>query len=382
MAGSNVVEVIPRRLFWISAETPPRGISQAYYFNLDRELSYAPFCSDFGPLNIAKIYWYIRELQKIVSAPENAQVIFYHHTSTDSRARVNSAFAAGCYMIERLGLSAEEVSQRFCCVMPAFVAFRDASPGPCSHECTLRHCLRGFEHGLRAGLINMQSFDLKEYEFYEKPCNGNLTWIVLGKLLALCTPCDSPSARSSLSLPDYASLFERLNIRLIVRLNEPLYDRQSLLQAGIRHLDLFFADGSTPSADIVNRFLEAVEREGNAVAVHCKAGLGRTGTLIAIYLMKHYKFCASDAIAFLRLMRPGSILGAQQHFLIHNQRHFLRLPSTSFKDLSAEFHAFVKRMHESDQCCTSSLKEQSSARKEVLQAERLLDPQTPKVELL
>ena len=31
-----------------------------------------------------------------------------------------------------------------------------------------------------------------------------------------------------------------------------------------------------------------------AIAVHCKAGLGRTGCLIGCYIMKHYKFTAEE----------------------------------------------------------------------------------------
>lgn len=45
------------------------------------------------------------------------------------------------------------------------------------------------------------------------------------------------------------------------------------------------------------------------------AGLGRTGTLIGCYLMKHYRFTAGEAIAWIRICRPGSVIGPQQNFL-------------------------------------------------------------------
>ena len=45
------------------------------------------------------------------------------------------------------------------------------------------------------------------------------------------------------------------------------------------------------------------------------AGLGRTGTLIACYLMKHHQMTAAEAIAWIRIARPGSILGPQQHYM-------------------------------------------------------------------
>lgn len=45
------------------------------------------------------------------------------------------------------------------------------------------------------------------------------------------------------------------------------------------------------------------------------AGLGRTGTLIGCYLMKHYEMSAAETIAWIRIARPGSILGPQQHYM-------------------------------------------------------------------
>ncbi len=56
------------------------------------------------------------------------------------------------------------------------------------------------------------------------------------------------------------------------------------------------------------------------MAVHCKAGLGRTGSLIACYAMKHYFFPSADFIGWIRIARPGSILGPQQHFLIEQEK--------------------------------------------------------------
>ncbi|CAM9827089.1 unnamed protein product, partial [Laminaria digitata] len=46
-----------------------------------------------------------------------------------------------------------------------------------------------------------------------------------------------------------------------------------------------------------------------------QAGLGRTGTCIGCYLMKHYGFTAAEAIGWMRIGRPGSVIGPQQHFL-------------------------------------------------------------------
>ena len=61
--------------------------------------------------------------------------------------------------------------------------------------------------------------------------------------------------------------------------------------------------------------MAAAEAEKGAIAIHCKAGLGRTGSLIALYIMKHIGFPPADFIGWIRIARPGSILGPQQQYL-------------------------------------------------------------------
>ena len=77
-----------------------------------------------------------------------------------------------------------------------------------------------------------------------------------------------------------------------------------------------FDDGSNPSFVQVSQFVKICEHEidmrRGALVVHCRAGLGRTGTMIACYMMYKHGFNAKEAISWIRLCRPGSVVGAQQ----------------------------------------------------------------------
>ena len=71
------------------------------------------------------------------------------------------------------------------------------------------------------------------------------------------------------------------------------------------------------------------------MAVHCLAGLGRTGTLIALYIMKHFGFTANEAMGWLRICRPGSIIGPQQQFLVDQEDHMHRLGAACVQGLGS-----------------------------------------------
>lgn len=68
-----------------------------------------------------------------------------------------------------------------------------------------------------------------------------------------------------------------------------MYEAKRFTSGGFQHHELYFPDGSCPSQEILLRFLDLAERTPGALAIHCKAGLGRTGVLICSYLMKHYR---------------------------------------------------------------------------------------------
>ncbi|CCO30065.1 hypothetical protein BN14_04089 [Rhizoctonia solani AG-1 IB] len=184
----------------------------------------------------------------------------------------------------------------------------------------------------------MNEFSVDEYEYYEKVDNGDWNWITPG-FIAFASPVDSVWIRQQkegktkggasalqrkLPTPfmNVLEYFSERNVKLVVRLNNELYDKAVFEERGIEHLDLYFDDGTNPADDITRTFIaksDAIIEAGGAIAVHCKAGLGRTGTLIGAYLIYKYGFTASEAIGFMRIVRPGSVVGPQQQFMYMKQ---------------------------------------------------------------
>ncbi|XP_032678721.1 dual specificity protein phosphatase CDC14B isoform X5 [Odontomachus brunneus] len=318
----SAAEFIKDRLYFVTLRTTmkPKSTPNTHYFCIDNELVYENFYADFGPLNLAMLYRYCQKVNKKLKGIALSKKKLVHYTTLDSEKRVNAAFLIGCYAILYCKRTAQEVYE---CLTkspsnPEFIRFRDASIGPPCYQISLSDCLSAIYKCHRLGFFNFEDFCVKEYEHYERVENGDLNWIVPGKFIAFCGPHTRSKVADGYPLhgpESYFTYFRRNNVTTIVRLNKKIYDASSFTDAGFNHKDLFFVDGSTPTDSIMHQFLKIAENASGAVAVHCKAGLGRTGSLIGCYIMKHYHLTAHETIAWIRICRPGSVIGHQQQWL-------------------------------------------------------------------
>eukprot|EP00698_Gefionella_okellyi_P022565 TRINITY_DN749_c0_g1_i1.p1 TRINITY_DN749_c0_g1~~TRINITY_DN749_c0_g1_i1.p1 ORF type:complete len:398 (+),score=42.51 TRINITY_DN749_c0_g1_i1:439-1632(+) len=86
---------------------------------------------------------------------------------------------------------------------------------------------------------------------------------------------------------------------------------------------------TTPTIQLMMNIVQVVAftiETGGRVAVHCHAGLGRTGLVIACYLVYGRGYLPGAAIADVRTHRPGSIQTRRQEaFISHFHLHITRL---------------------------------------------------------
>nr|XP_057928690.1 dual specificity protein phosphatase CDC14AB isoform X1 [Doryrhamphus excisus] len=319
----GAAELIKERLYFATLRSKPKSTANTHYFCTDDEFVYENFYADFGPLNLAMLYRYCCKLNKKLKSFTLTRKRIVHYTSFDQRKRSNAAVLIGGYAVIYLKKTPEEAYRALVSGSNAsYLPFRDASFGNCTFNLNVLDCLQGIRKALQHGFFDFETFDVDEYEHYERVENGDLNWIVPGKLLAFSGPHPKSKIENGYPLhaPEaYFPYFRKHNVSAVVRLNKKIYDAKRFTNAGFDHYDLFFLDGSTPSDMITRRFLSLCDGALGAMAVHCKAGLGRTGTLIGCYLMKHYRFTAPEAIAWIRICRPGSVIGPQQHYLEEKQ---------------------------------------------------------------
>ncbi len=97
----------------------------------------------------------------------------------------------------------------------------------------------------------------------------------------------------------------------MIRLSKKEYQRNKFIQAGVKHYDLFFEDGTPPSDAILKRFLDIVESEEGAIAIHCKAGLGRTGfSELFAHNLRKFNWCFYHEMVQIYSLRNNCMASA------------------------------------------------------------------------
>src|SRR5262249_12100322 len=130
------------------------------------------------------------------------------------------------------------------------------------------------------------------------------TWIDKPRLAALARPESAEDL----------SWLRQQGIDVLVSLTVDRLRRDWVNEAGLLVVHEPVEDMEAPTQEQLDRCVTAIDRalENNmGVAVHCTAGLGRTGVVLACHLVSR-GMSADNALARIRRLRPGSIETEEQ----------------------------------------------------------------------
>lgn len=149
----------------------------------------------------------------------------------------------------------------------------------------------------------------------DKPTN--FSWVIEGKL-------------AGCGLPVTEDEFEWVvdqGIKSIVTVREIALPSDWFNGGDIDYLHLAVEDFGAPNMEELVQAVDFIDQQissGKPVMVHCAAGKGRTGAVLAAYLVKKQNLTADQAIQRIRGMRPGSVQSISQETAVSMYEKYLK----------------------------------------------------------
>ena len=136
------------------------------------------------------------------------------------------------------------------------------------------------------------------------PAPDGFSWIDKPLLAAMAVPQDS----------DEFKWLREQGIQLLISLTVDPPRRDLVNEAGLLVVHVPVIDMHAPSQEQIELCLSSIAKahgQKMGVGIHCGAGLGRTGVILACYFVNK-GLDAQSAIARVRRLRPGSIETEEQ----------------------------------------------------------------------
>jgi atypical dual specificity phosphatase len=146
----------------------------------------------------------------------------------------------------------------------------------------------------------------------------NFSWIKEGKLAGCGLPVTDD---------EFKWVVDK-GIKSIITVREVPLPSEWFDSGDIDYMHLRVEDFGAPTVEELDEAVDFIDKKissGRPVLVHCAAGKGRTGAVLAAYMVKKQNLTARQAIEKIRIMRPGSVQSITQETALSMYEKYLKI---------------------------------------------------------